>query len=96
MTSLVIRRPSPLDEFEGMTQRLWGTWEPWIDGHYMRLDVQEMGDELVLKAELLGVTKEGFSATIDREMLRIEAEKKAEEEVKEHTYSKSSKTSKQH
>jgi HSP20 family protein len=82
MTSLVIRRPSLLDEFEGM----WGTWEPWTDGHYMRLDVQEIGDELVVKAELPGVTKEGFSVTVDGDVLRIEAEKKAEEEVKEHTY----------
>ena len=77
MTSLVIRRPSLLDEFEGMAQELWTTWEPWADGHYMRLDVQEIGDELVVKAELPGVGKEGFGVTIDGEVLRIEAEKKA-------------------
>jgi HSP20 family protein len=86
MTSLVIRRPSLLDEFEGMAQELWTTWEPWTDGHYMRLDVQEIGDELVVKAELPGVGKEGFGVTIEGDMLRIEAEKKAEEEVKERTY----------
>ena len=82
MTSLVIRRPSLLDEFEG----LWGTWEPWTDGHYMRLDVQEAGDELVVKAELPGGDKEGFGITVEGDVLRIEAEKKAEKEVKEHTY----------
>ena len=56
MTTLVIRQPSLLDEFEGM-----------IDGHYMRLDVQEVGDELVVKAELPGVNKERFTITIEGE-----------------------------
>ena len=75
MTTLVIRQPSLLDEFEGM-----------VDGHYMRLDVEGTGDELVVKAELPGVGKDGFAITIEGEGLHIEAEKKAGEEVKERTY----------
>ena len=54
MTTLVIRQPSLLDEFEGI-----------VDGHYMRLDVHGIGDELVVKAELPGVGKDGFGITIE-------------------------------
>jgi HSP20 family protein len=75
MTSLIIRQPSLLDEFEGM-----------VDGHHMRLDVQEVGDELVVKAEVPGVSKEGFGVTVEGDVLRIEAEKRGEEEAKEPTY----------
>jgi HSP20 family protein len=75
MTSLIIRQPSLLDDFEGM-----------VDEHHMRLDVQEVGDELVVKAELPGVGKNGFTITIEGEELHIEAEKKTGEEVKEWTY----------
>jgi len=74
MTTLVIRQPSLLDEFEGM-----------VDGHYMRLDVEGTGDELVVKAELPGVGKDGFTITVEGEELRIEAEKKAGE-GEEQTY----------
>ncbi len=85
MTSLIIRRPSFLDEFDRMVDSLWTTWEP-VGGHYLSLDVHEAGDELVVKTELPGVGKEGFEITIDGDVLRIEAEKKAEEETKEGTY----------
>jgi HSP20 family molecular chaperone IbpA len=85
MTSLIIRRPSFLDEFDRMVDGLWTTWEP-VGGHYMSLDVHEAGDELVVKAELPGVGKEGFEITVDGDVLRIEAEKKAGEEKKEATY----------
>jgi HSP20 family protein len=86
MSTLVIRQPSLLDEFEGIAQDLWTTWEPWTEGHYMRLDIQSTGDELVVKAELPGVGKDGFAVTIEGEELHIEAEKKAEQEVEEGTY----------
>ncbi len=85
MTSLIIRRPSFLDEFDRMVDSLWTTWEP-VGGHYLSLDVHEAGDDLVVKAELPGVGKEGFGVTIEGDMLRIEAEKKAEEETKEGAY----------
>ncbi len=85
MTSLIIRRPSFLDEFDRMVDGLWTTWEP-VGGHYLSLDVHETGDDLVVKAELPGVGKEGFEITVDGDVLRIEAEKKAEEETKEATY----------
>jgi HSP20 family molecular chaperone IbpA len=85
MTSLIIRRPSFLDEFDRMVDGLWTTWEP-VGGHYLSMDVHEAEDELVVKAELPGVGKEGFEITVDGDVLRIEAEKKAEEEKKEATY----------
>jgi len=85
MTSLIIRSPGFLDEFGRMVDSLWTTWEP-VDGHYLSLDVHEAGDELVIKTELPGVTKEGFEISIEGDVLRIEAEKKAEEETKEDAY----------
>lgn len=82
MTSLIIRGSSFLDEFDRMVDSLWTTWEP-VGGHYLGLDVREVGDELVVKTELPGVGRDGFTITVDGEVLRIEAEKKAEDETKE-------------
>lgn len=85
MAAIIVRRPSIMDDFERMANEVWTNWERW-GGHHMVLDVHEMNDELVVKAELPGVDKDSFDIMIDGDMLRLEAEKKGEEESKEGTY----------
>jgi HSP20 family protein len=85
MTAMIVRRPSIIEELENLTDGLWTNWERW-GGHYMTLDVHEANDELIVKAELPGVEKDSFDVMIDGELLRIEAEKKGEDETQEGSY----------
>jgi HSP20 family protein len=52
----------------------------------MSLDAYEIKDEFIVKAELPGVQKENLDMSLDGDMLRIEAQKKAEEETIDHSY----------
>ena len=52
----------------------------------MSLDAYEVKDEFIVKAELPGVHKENLDISLDGDMLRIEAQKKAEEETIETSY----------
>jgi len=81
MATLVVRRPSLLDEFERMVGLV-----PLDGGLSMTMDVFEEKDELVIRAELPGVAKEKIDITIDKDSLRIEAEKASEEKTEERTY----------
>ena len=51
----------------------------------MSLDAYEIKDEFIVKAELPGVQKENLDISLDGDMLRIEAQKKAEEEIIDHS-----------
>jgi len=81
MATLVVRRPSLLDEFERMVGLV-----PLDGGLSMTMDVFEEKDELVIRAELPAVAKEKIDITIDKDSLRIEAEKASEEKTDERTY----------
>ena len=76
MATLVLRRPSLLDEFERMVGLV-----PLDGGLSMTMDVFEEKDELVVRAELTGVGKDKIDITIDKDSLRIEAEKAQEEKT---------------
>jgi HSP20 family protein len=51
-----------------------------------RLDMFEENNELVIKAELPGVSKKDLDISLDGDILTIKAEKKEEKEVKEATH----------
>jgi HSP20 family protein len=51
-----------------------------------RLDMFEDETELVIKAEMPGVTKKDLDISLEDDVLTIKAEKKAEEEVKDATH----------
>jgi HSP20 family protein len=50
------------------------------------LDVYEQKDELVVKAEIPGLSKDEIDISLDGNMLTIKGEKKKEEEIKEEDY----------
>jgi HSP20 family protein len=81
MATLVIRRPSLLDEFERMAGIV-----PLDGGLSMAMDVFAEKDELVVRAEMPGVEKEKIEINIDKDSLRIEAEKSGEEKTDGRTY----------
>lgn len=74
--------------------RLWGAWpfggplrrRAGASALMPRTDVYEKDGKLVVKAELPGLTKDDVDVTIDDGELVIEAEHKAESEVKEEEY----------
>jgi HSP20 family protein len=71
---------SLLDEVEEMARAAFDT------GISPRLDMYEEGDELVIKAELPGITKKDLDISLEGDVLTIKAEKKAEKETKEATH----------
>lgn len=81
MATLVIRRPSLLDDFERMVGMV-----PLDGGLSMTMDVYEEKDELVVRAELPGVDKDKIDINIEKVTLRIEAEKAGEEKADERSY----------
>ena len=56
------------------------------------LDVYEQKDELIVKAEIPGLTKDEIDITLEGNTLTIKGEKKKEEEVKEEDYYRSERT----
>lgn len=81
--ALVVRGPFHLlDEFESLARELWDSWQPVVfrTGFSPTLDMYEEKDELVVKAELPGVEKEGLDISLEGDMLHIKAEKKEEKE----------------
>jgi len=81
MATLLIRGPSLFDELERMVGLM-----PLDGGLSMTLDVFEERDELVVRAELPGVGKDKIDISIDKDSLRIEAEKVEETKPEERTY----------
>ena len=71
--------------------RLFGA-ERWPAELQLRLpavDVYEEGDEVVVKAEIPGMSKEDIQVNLSDSVLTITGEKKKEEEIKEHDYHRS-------
>ena len=52
----------------------------------MNLDMYEEGNELVVKAELPGITRKGLDISVEDDLLTIKAEKKGETEREEGDY----------
>ena len=59
-----------------------GKFEPWAPA----VDIVEKDNEIVVKADLPGVTHEDITVTVDQDALVIRAERKQEEDVKEKGY----------
>ena len=81
--ALTVRGPFHLlDEFESLARDLWDSWQPVVfgTGFSPTLDMYEEKGELVVKAELPGVEKEGLDISLEGDMLHIKAEKKEEKE----------------
>ena len=81
--ALATRRPfDMLGEFETLVRGLWDSWQPAVFGSdfHPSLNMYEDKDELVVKAELPGVDKEGLDISLDGDILHLRAEKKEERE----------------
>ena len=52
----------------------------------LALDIYEQKDDLIIKAEMPGLTKDEIDISLDGNVLTIKGEKKKEEEVKEEDY----------
>lgn len=68
--------------------------ETWWPGWRFRLrgpavDLYEQKDEIIVKAELPGLTKDDIEVNISDKLLTIKGEKKKEDEVKEEDYYRS-------
>ena len=57
------------------------------------VDVYEEGDEVVVKAELPGLSKQDIDVTLTESTLTLKGEKKKEEELKEKNYYRSERSS---
>jgi HSP20 family protein len=68
--------------------RLWGAerWPAEVELRVPAVDVYEEGDEVVVKAEIPGLSKEDIQVTLSDSVLTLTGEKKKEEEIKEHDY----------
>jgi HSP20 family protein len=69
-----------LDEVEAMAKAAFDA------GLTPKLDMYEEVNELVVKAEMPGVSKKDLDISLDDDVLTIKAEKKEEKEVKEATH----------
>ena len=54
-----------------------------------KVDVYETDDEVVVEAEMPGISKDGIEVTVNGSMLTLRGEKKQEREVKEENYYRS-------
>jgi HSP20 family protein len=97
-TEVQPRRFSDVERmFEDWFQNFWSQpvpnlWRPdfWrlrpMSIETPALDVYEEKDDLIVKAEIPGLTKDEIDITLDGNTLTIKGEKKKEEEVKEEDY----------
>jgi HSP20 family protein len=82
-----------MEDFFGRRSRPW--WpERWFRGEGLdvrvpTVDVYEEKDEIVVKAELPGMDKDGIEVNLSDHTLTIKGEKKKEEEIKEENYYRS-------
>ena len=82
-----------MGDFFGRRMRPW--WpERWLRTEPMEIgvpavDLYEEKDEIVVKAELPGIDKDGIEVNLSDHHLIIKGEKKKEEEVKEENYYRS-------
>ena len=79
-----------MDDFFGRRRRSW--WpERWLgrDGGEFSgpaIDLYEAKDDIVVKAELPGMSKDDIEVNLSDRSLTIKGEKKKEEEIKEGNY----------
>jgi HSP20 family protein len=68
--------------------RLWGAerWPAAAELHVPAVDVYEQDDEVVVKAEIPGMSKEDIEVNLSDSVLTLKGEKKKEEEIKERGY----------
>lgn len=68
-------------------ERIWPGWRFRMRGPVV--DLYEQKDEMIVKAELPGLTKNDIEVNITDKLLTIKGEKKKEDEVKEEDYYRS-------
>jgi HSP20 family protein len=79
-----------MDDFFGRRRRSW--WpERWFrpderETSAPAIDLYEDKDDIVVKAELPGMSKDDIAVSLSDHMLTIKGEKKKEEEIKEENY----------
>ena len=66
--------------------RLWAGPMERVEVTLPAFDVYEQGDDVVVKAEIPGMTKEQIEVSLAGSLLTVTGEKKQEEEVKEKNY----------
>ena len=70
-----------------MPQMSWTASPPGSNGSMgLRVDIAETDKAIEVKADLPGVSEEDVNVTLDGDLLRIHAEKKAESEKKDKTW----------
>jgi HSP20 family protein len=74
------------DEMGRMMERFLGRDFAETANWYPRVDITETDDDIVIVAELPGVTKDDVKLTVQEGVLTIRGEKKASKEVDEDSY----------
>lgn len=75
------------DEMSRFFSRAVGEWEPFARGVWSpALDMYESDKEIIVKAELPGLTAKDIDVTVDEDMLTIRGERKFSKEAKEENY----------
>ncbi len=84
----IYRPMSLLEDIGRFASDIWESWTPVVYGTHMhpRLDMFELKDELVMRAELPGIRKEDIDISLENGCLNIKAEKKQEEIPENATY----------
>jgi HSP20 family protein len=79
--------PSLLDEIDVLTREMWDSWEPFTSTGSLlpQTDMYEEKGDLVMKAELPGISEKELDITLEGDRLTIKAEKK-EESVEDATH----------
>ena len=67
-----------LDEIDQLARDIWTSWQPGFLGTTLiqHTDMYEEKDQLVIKAELPGITEKDLEVTVEGDTLTIRAEKK--------------------
>lgn len=74
-----------IDRAERLARDMWNSSEPLVfyGGTHPSLDMYEEKDDVVVKAELPGIDKDGLEISLEEGTLHIKAEKKSEEEAED-------------
>ena len=95
MVSLVTRRFDPFAELRAMQSQVNRLFEPWarndqedlVTGTWIpAVDVEEIGDKMVLRAELPGIKQENIDISFTDGVLTIRGERRFEKEGSERTF----------
>jgi HSP20 family protein len=74
------RAPSLLDEIDALTGETWDSWNPfkYVGNLLPQTDLYEEKGNLVMKAELPGISEKELDITLEGDRLTVKAEKKEE------------------